>query len=165
MQGNIFSFHVAWNQELSNMLLSQCSKTIQWKQNKMLQNFPELFEGSQIHFYFVQTTSPTQIQSRTIEHSIILIADAFYSVDLSVWTIKSVSLHMSIIYLKSLKIQRKSKMLRRQVRDCLVVSDMAMWISSRDQFYKQTSVKMARFISQQTRMMQGRGNKGVWQLT
>ena len=115
--------------------------------------------------FLVKTTSPTQIQSRTIEHSIILIADAFYSVDLSVWTIKSVSLHMSIIYLKSLKIQRKSKMLRRQVRDCLVVSDMAMWISSRDRFYKQTSVKMARFISQQTRMMQGRGNKGVWQLT
>ena len=115
--------------------------------------------------FLVTTTSPTQIQSRTIEHSIILIADAFYSVDLSVWTIKSVSLHMSIIYLKSLKIQRKSKMLRRQVRDCLVVSDMAMWISSRDRFYKQTSVKMARFISQQTRMMQGRGNKGVWQLT
>ena len=115
--------------------------------------------------FLVTTTSPTQIQSRTIEHSIILIVDAFYSVDLSVWTIKSVSLHMSIIYLKSLKIQRKSKMLRRQVRDCLVVSDMAMWISSRDRFYKQTSVKMARFISQQTRMMQGRGNKGVWQLT
>ena len=115
--------------------------------------------------FLVTTTSPTQIQSRTIEHSIILIVDAFYSVDLSVWTIKSVSLHMSIIYLKSLKIQRKSKMLRRQVRDCLVVSDMAMWISSRDRFYKQTSVKMARFISQQTRMMQGRGNKGAWQLT